>query len=122
MEMVFKVEEPPVETLAEQDLRAFRRLRDDWSADTSSEIRHSTDEENRFKVRKAWFQSMAGRFGMFIEDYLDPVDDKKFVQELEEFISDYTSSEFKDLERTSPEDIKRGDEILDRVIVFLENL
>jgi len=109
--------------LVERYLAFFRRLKNDWSNDIPKDIIHSTDENNKFKVRKAWFTVLVGQLQMFEEDYLkEPNDDLALSNDVNDFIANYTSRDFQLLERVGSEDVDAGDNILDRVISYLENL
>lgn len=109
--------------LVERYLAFFRRLKNDWSNDIPKDIIHSTNENNKFKIRKAWFTVLVGQLQMFEEDYLkEPNDDLALSNDVNDFIANYTSKDFQLLERVGSEDVDAGDNILDRVISYLENL
>ena len=111
--------------MSEGYLTFFRRLKDDYSNDIPKDIIHSTDENNRLKIRKAWFTVLVNQLQMFEEDYLaDPVGAElmPLASDVANFVANYTSKDFQHLERVGSEDVEAGDAILDKVISYLENL
>jgi len=112
------------EPLIERYLTFFRRLRDDYSNEIPKEIIHSTDDNNKLKVRKAWFTVVVNELQMFAEDFLsDEINSQlDLLGDVNNFVVQYKDRKFQMLERVRPEDVEAGDAILDKVISYLENL
>ena len=53
-------------------LKNLRSIKEDYKSGIPNEIKHSTDEDPKWKVRKAWFQvvvfCLAGILKMYVED------------------------------------------------------
>lgn len=96
----------------------LRFLNDSFSSEVPENILHSTSPNNRFKVRKNWFQGLIADFEHAIE-YLNPQKDSDLKNEINNFLNDYAKPEFTNRLTTS-EDIRKADDLLNKVMSALE--
>jgi len=96
----------------------LRFLNDSFSSEIPEKILHSTSQDNRFKVRKNWFQGVIADFAHAIE-YLNPQKDNDLKNEINNFLDQFTKREFGN-RLTTPEDIQSADDLLNKVISALE--
>lgn len=92
----------------------LRTLRDSWSDEIPEEIIHSNSRNNRFKVRKNWFQGVTAT----LEEVLEGIDDEDFEKRIKiaEFVTQYTSPSFKDKPLTEESDIYEANEMINFVL------
>lgn len=115
----------PVPESPEYYIGMFTKLRDGYKNEIPDQIIHSTDSDNNYKARVAWFTSLVGMLEPFKEDYLEDLEDRESLElldEIDSFIKYCTSADFIEKERTNKEDIDRGDNILNKVLKVLENI
>jgi hypothetical protein len=92
----------------------LRELREDWSDEIPQEEKHSTSENNKYKVRGAWFDSVVADVWLLLEDkVITKEESKKAANEL---INKFTTEEFKNRELTTKEDIQTANKLIDEIL------
>jgi hypothetical protein len=91
----------------------LRYLRDDFSEEIPKRIIHSTDPDNRYKVRAAWFTCVSAYLSLgmrkgFISDELR--------ERAQEFIDYCASDQFHYQPRRSLADIERANMVINKVV------
>lgn len=92
----------------------FMDLRNTYSDEIPDTEVHSTDKNNRYKVRSAWFTGISTGAQMLRSQGLVGNDEQG--QKVQEFIQHVNSEQFHQRGLTTKEDIDRGNEILDILI------
>ncbi len=89
-------------------------LRDGFSDEIPTEVLHSISPNNRFKVRRLWFQDVVAdiEYIMMHNDVTSP--DVK--EKAEKFIKHVTSHEFHQQPLTSKADIEEANEVIDLIL------
>jgi hypothetical protein len=106
--------------MSEQDksrwpvLGHLSHLRQEYSDEIPSQIIHSSDKNNRFKVRKGWISNVVGDLEVAINQGV--VTDPKIIQAANEFIDWATGEEFGKQERTTKADIEKANRMIDQVL------
>ena len=106
---------------AEEYLARLERLRDDYSNAVPIKMVTGkvTHQKATHKVQHNWWQMLILNLGYLAEDVQLP---EEIGQEVEEFIAEYTSQEFKRKIRTTIDDIEKANQIIQRCIDALMNL
>lgn len=84
-------------------------LRDEFSDEVPSEVIHGGGQ---FKVRRAWWQCLVGNLENALRENIIPEEAREDTVAFLE----YTISEFRQQTLTKPEDIQRGNNLLDRIL------
>ncbi len=96
----------------ENILQILERLKKDYKDDIPSEIVRSTDEDNKYKIRRGWFQALIGALNRFC--LVMNNEEKSFKKEIEDFIKEITqkTNEF------SSADIEKANKLIDKILNF----
>lgn len=92
----------------------LQRLRDKYSDEIPVEMISSLSPNSAFKVRKGWFQSLIGVLGYAIDRGF--IARPEVLEEAKDFITRYTSEEFKRQPRTTADDIAQANRIINQII------
>ncbi len=96
---------------------AIQELRRDYSDEIPVEVIHSNNPDNKYKVRKAWWMTVA-IYLKLLEDFLPP----ELVKESYSLMDIYQKNLKQNRELTTEGDIKAANSLLDRVLSNLEKL
>jgi len=97
---------PPLEQLKE--------LRFNFSDEIPSRIVHSNDPDNKFKVRKNWFQGVVANVANALEDGQISTQEGKVAAE--QLLKRFTAEEFVDQKLTTPVDINEANRLIDVIL------
>ncbi len=91
-------------------LQILERLKKDYKDEIPSEIVRSTDEDNKYKIRRGWFQALVGALNRFC--LVMNNEEKPFKKEIEDFIKEITqkTNEF------SSADIEKANKLIDKIL------
>lgn len=104
----------------EKDIAFLVSLRDDFLDEVPDEIKRGFDEKKNYKVRNNWFTALVGQLDILADQYLDPVEDKDLLEEIDNFNTYCTSEDFHKAERHTEEEVQRANDLLDKMISRLE--
>jgi hypothetical protein len=104
--------------LRRQAIEDLLILRDDYKNEIPREILHSTSSDNKYKVRKSWFQGLVAVAENRLMKGL--IREPNLVKDIDAFIVRYTSPDWAHpAVLTTKEDIEKADNLIDKI---LENL
>jgi len=98
----------------------LKRHKEEWKSEIPVEILSGLSSNKNYRVRKNWWLLEVGAFENSLLE-LSPDTHFELIAEINDFISDFTSSEFRD-RLTTKEDIDRADLLSDKIISALEDL
>lgn len=98
-----------------EQLKSFR---EDWHDEVPEKTVHSTDADNHYKVRNAWFNNVG--VTLYLLDMDGRITGKEAKEAIEEFNTTFTSDNFKDRGKTTAEDIKKANGLVDIVLESLK--
>lgn len=89
-------------------------LRNEFSDEIPDEIVHSTDKDNKYKVRRSWFTGVvAAAEEALRKGEIKTSEGKLAVEQLSER---FTSEEFIQKAKTEKEDIEKANELIDIIL------
>lgn len=89
-------------------------LRDKWKDEIPDRVIHSSDNDNKFKVRRNWFQAVVGT----VESLVDTgqIKGSTKLRAANELMDTFTAEEFIQQDLTTPGDINNANRLIDIIL------
>jgi hypothetical protein len=95
-------------------LEHLKMLRHDFSDEIPDRILHSTNKDNKYKVRRNWFQGVVADTENALSKGKIKTSEGKLAAE--QLLERFTSEEFKQRELTEKRDIEEANKLIDIIL------